>query len=122
MNGLNPDQVFAVYSGLTDEATVHVGRENLHLPGVEPYDDRPNQQLAHAKFASREEAPAFMEQFFGKEVADREHRRAMRNRASYRRKSDDHQICLGSHGRPPKATSGLLNIETAIRRASLAPS
>ncbi len=86
MNGLKPDQVFADYNGITDEATVQVGRENLHLPGVHPHDDRPNQQLAHAKFASREEARAFMEQFFGKEVADREHRRAMRNRASYRRK------------------------------------
>jgi hypothetical protein len=103
LNGLNPDQVFAVYNGPTDEATVHVGRENLHLPGVEPYDDRPNQQLAHAKFASRKEARAFMEQLFGKEVADREHRRGMRNRASYRRKSDDHP---NMSRKPRKAPGG----------------
>ena len=100
MNGRNPDQVFAIYNSITEEATVQVGRENLHLPGVEPYDDRPNQQLAHAKFASREEARAFMQEHFGNEVADREHRRAVRNRASYRRKSGDHQLCLGGHGRP----------------------
>jgi len=52
----------------------------------------------------------------GKQVADREHRRAMRNRASYRCKSAITKYVSEATEGPSEATSGPLNTETAIRR------